>query len=331
VIKDLGTADSINTVAFSNGLVPIDAQAAADLNNNGADDLAFLLRQAQDVLPKVEVRDPLTGKRVKNVDFNKQHDPVALAILADQNGNQSQEAAVLAKRVSDDRPRVLIRDLVTKAKVINLSLPKIFDVLELVGAPDFSGNGAAEVLVLASRRSDGKGFVLVWDTGGTGKVVNVQLPKNHTPIDLAYLTGPGGVAAVAVLALRTTDDRGRVFVYDALTAVKLWAATLGAGQAPVAVRSFETATGGKRVAALVERLSDTKPIVRIYNGNTGVVVDNISYNTGQTPVDLLVLPDTTLDGNANPELGVLVNPDSGAELRVRDSATKKLIQTLSVP
>jgi CSLREA domain-containing protein len=330
-VQDLGTASAVGSVAFTDGLTPIDAQGIADLNNNNADDLALLVRQTQDIVPKVEVRDPLTGKRLKNVDFNKQHEPVALAILADQNGNQSEEAAVLAKRASDNRPRVLIRDIQTKAKVINISLPKIFDVLELVDAPDFSGNGKAEVLVLASRLSDSKAFVLVWDTGGTGKIVNVQLPKNHTPVDLAYLTGPGGVAAVAVLAVRTTDERGRVLVYDALTAVKLWAAILGAGQAPVAIRSFATSGGATRVAALVERTSDSKPIVRIFNGNTGAVVDNVSYDAGQAPVDLLVLADSTLDGNANPELGVLVNPDSDTQMRVRDSVTKNLLQTLSVP
>jgi hypothetical protein len=49
------------------------------------------------------------------------------------------------------------------------------------------------------------------------------------------------------------------------------------------------------------------------------------------PVDLLVLGDSTLDGNANPELGVLVNPDGDTQMRVRDSVTKNLLQTISVP
>jgi hypothetical protein len=330
-IRDAGTTALINRIDFTDGLTPIDAKGITDLNNNNANDIALLVRKAQDIQPKVEVRDPISGNRFKNVDYNKQHEPIALEILPDQNGNQTEEGAVLVKRASDNRPRVLIRDLTSKAKVINLSLPKIFDVFDLVGAPDFSGNGSAEVLVLASRLSDGKGFVLVWDTGGAGKVVNVQLPKNHTPLDLAHLTGPGGVAAVAVLALRSTDDRGRVLVYDAFTAAKLWAATLGAGQSPVAIRAYETPGGGRRVAALVERSSDSKPIVRVFNSNTGLVVDNIAYNAGQVPVDLVVIPDTSLDGNSTPELGVMVNPDSAPQLRVRDSVTKALIQTIGLP
>ena len=49
-----------------------------------------------------------------------------------------------------------------------------------------------------------------------------------------------------------------------------------------------------------------------------------------TPLDLTIIPDTELDGNNNPELGVVV--DNGAlEMRVRDSVTKTLILTIDVP
>ena len=330
-IVDIETAEELSAFNVTAGLLPMAIGLPPDLNNDGSADLAIVVLDESDMEPKVELHDPLTGARFRNINYNKEHAPVDLDISKDSSGDLLPYGAMLVKRISDGRPRILIRNLETKAKVNNVSLPAIFDVHGLVMAPDFSGDGDSDALVLASRLSDGKGFVLVWDTGGAGKIVNVPLPKNHTPIDLAYLIGPGGVAAVAVLTLRTTDGRGRVFVYDALIAAKLWAAALGTGQTPVALRSFQTAGGGARVAVLVERRSDMRPIARIYNSNTGTVVDNVAYEAGQVPLALLITPDTSLDDNANPELSVLVDRDSDRQLRVRDSVTKTLLQTISIP
>jgi hypothetical protein len=329
-VADLGSAASVNSFDFSSNLAPTDAKPTTDFNNNGSDDIAFLGHDAAALKPRVEIRDPLTGSRLKNIDYNGNHVPVAFDTTFDHNGNQSEEGVVLAKHTTNnDRGRLLIRDLVTKAKVNNVSLPKIFDVRALVMGPDISGNGAADALVLATRISDGKIFVLVWDTGGDGKIVNIQLPKNHSPVGHDYLTGPGGVAAATVMALRETDNQGRVFVYDALTATKLWAATVASGRQPVAIKAFQSAGGGWRVAVLVHRTSDNRPIVSIYNANTGAIVDNVFFVTGQTPLDLTIIPDTGLDGNNNPELGVVV--DNGAlEMKVRDSVSKTLLQTVGV-
>jgi hypothetical protein len=326
-IKDLGSAAGINVVDYSAGLPPKDAAIAADLNGNGADDIALLLDDDLANLPRIEVRDPLSGARVKNVNFNKDHEGIALAIIDDQNNNQSQEAVVLARQ-GGNRPRLLIRDIETKAKVNNISLPKSFEALDLVMTGDIDGSGSPEALVLAERKSDNKGFVLIWDTGGAGKVVNVQLPKEHTPLAHDALSGPGGLPSVAVLALRQADERGRLFVYDTMTAAKLWAATVGSTRTPVDVKVYQTSTQRTRVAVLAERISDKRPIVTIYEGDTGALVTNISYNADQTPVSLVVVPD--LNNNAEPELGVLVK-DQGLKLRVRDSATKGLVQAITVP
>jgi hypothetical protein len=314
-------------VDYSAGLPPKDAAIAADLNGNGADDIALLLDDDLANLPRIEVRDPLSGARVKNVNFNKDHEGIALAIIDDQNNNQSQEAVVLARQ-GGNRPRLLIRDIETKAKVNNISLPKSFEALDLVMTGDIDGSGSPEALVLAERKSDNKGFVLIWDTGGAGKVVNVQLPKEHTPLAHDALSGPGGLPSVAVLALRQADERGRLFVYDTMTAAKLWAATVGSTRTPVDVKVYQTSTQRTRVAVLAERISDKRPIVTIYEGDTGALVTNISYNADQTPVSLVVVPD--LNNNAEPELGVLVK-DQGLKLRVRDSATKGLVQAITVP
>jgi hypothetical protein len=325
IIKDSSTGDSLNIVNATAGLAAVDVEVISDLNGNGSDDLAFLLLASTDSQPKVEVRDPLSGARIKNVNYNKQHDPVALAIVGDQNGNQSEEGVVLARQLNaNNRPRLLIRDLSTKAKVNNLSLPKIFDPLDVVMGPDLNGNGSNDAYVLSTRISDGKGFVNVWDTGGAGKIVNVQLPKQTDVLALDDLVSAGGANAVTVLGLRTTDNVGRVFVYDSLTAAKIWAASQAQGRVPIDIKAYTNGAGAVRVAALQLRSSDQRPIVTIYNGNTGAVVTNVFYESGD-PLALTIYPDVS--DNNEPELGVLFDTD----LRLRDSVTKAVVSIISLP
>jgi hypothetical protein len=329
----LESSELINAVVYSEAFQPSDASPIIDLNGNGTTDIAYLVFDPVVERPKVEVRDPLTDKRIKNVDFNKDHVPTALGIMADQNGNQSQEAVVLARRTSDGRGRLLIRDLVTKEKVRNISLPKIYTVLSLDTAEDISGNGAPEALVLATRTSDQRGFVLVWDTGGAGKVVNVKLPKDHAPVDHLAISGPGGISAVAVLARRTTDNRGRLLVYDALTGAKLWGATLAAGRDPRSVVSVVTSGGAQQLAALQRRIADTRPVVTVYDVDSGGLVNNIFFDADQFPLGLGALPDSVIDIGSDPEMAVFVFdiPNQVARTRVRDSVSKQLIQTLELP
>jgi hypothetical protein len=334
-ILDYASGTTIGTLEFTDGLAPVAAVSILDLNDNNADDVALLgydreSTSAEMGRPVVEVRDSKTGRRVKNLDFNRQHRPVALEILDDQNANLSQEAAVLAERIADGRPRILIRDLSTKQKLNNISLPKIFQALSLDTAADFSGNGRAEALVLARRLSDLKGFVLVWDTGDEGKIVHIPLPRDHVPVDHAFMTGPGGIAAVAVLSLRESDSKARLFVFDAVTGVKLYPTTVW-NREPIAVTTLVSPGGESGIAVLTRRPGDNTPVVSLLDGDSGMLGRNIAYESGQTPLDLVLLADLPADPNEALEIGVLVDTGFDLELRIRDTETKQLIQTVSVP
>ena len=125
--------------------------------------------------------------------------------------------------------------------------------------------------------------------------------------------------------LGTTQPR--LYVFDALTGNRLWTRGMNRSWTPVAVKAFLTAGGGRRVAVLTQRGSDQRPIVSIYNANTGALIQNVLFRAGQTAVDLTIFPDTTLDIRRQPELGVTMDDGS---IRIRDSVTKQLLQTLSV-
>jgi hypothetical protein len=194
IIKDLDTGVTIKQFDVSVGLTVIDAAPLGlpniDLNGNGSQDVALLMFDPINVRPKVEIRDSRTGAKLKNVDYNKNHVPVALKIIGTDQFVDPNQAAVLAKQTnSSDRGRILIREVASKIKVNNLSLPKIFHVLDVKITDSRQGTMAPDALVLATRISDGKGFVLGWDTGGSGKNGNIQLPKNHAPIDFVDYQG----------------------------------------------------------------------------------------------------------------------------------------------
>ena len=322
-VFDLGTASVLNAITFTAGLVPIDAGYGTDQNGDGTGEIYGLFRDDAASVPKVEARDPVTGAKRKNITYIDDQDPIALGIT----GNQDEEGAVLVRdTTNDDRGRLLISNLISRETRININLPKKYRVEGLVMAPDFSGNGFEEALVRTTRFSDGKGFILVYDTGeADGQISAISITGGQTVIDHDYTLGPGGVSAVTVLALRTSDLKPRLYVYDAMTGDELWAVSRAIGWDPLAVRSFTTSGGEPRIAALFQRESDDTPIVSTFDANTGALIDNVLFEANQTGVNLSIFPDTTLDSGAEPELGVTM--DDGT-IRLRDSETKDLLQTL---
>ena len=322
-VFDLGTASALNTITFTAGLVPVDAGYGTDQNGDGTDEIYGLFRDDAASVPKVEARDPVTGAKRKNITYTDDQEPIALGIT----GTQHEEGAVLVRdTTNDDRGRLLIRNLISRDTRININLPKKYRVEGLVMAPDFSGNGFDEALVRTTRFSDGKGFILVNDTGvADDQISAISITGGQTVIDHDYTLGPGGVSAVTVLALRTSDLKPRLYVYDALTGDELWAVSRAIGWNPVAVRAFTTSGGDPRIAALFQRESDETPIVSTFDANTGALVDNVLFEPGQIAITLTIFPDTTLDSGTEPELGVTM--DDGT-IKIRDSSSGDLLQTL---
>ncbi len=328
-VLDYGTGTPLSSVASTFGRPPVDAATVPHFAGTAADELAFLVFDPDFARPLVEVYDALSNQRLRNVAFNREHAPVALAVLPDQNGNQAEELAVLATRLADGRPRVLIRDLGTREALTTLSLPRTFAVSDLRVAPDFSGNGQAELLVLARRIRDDKAYVLVWDTGGAGWLANVPVPRGYTPLDLGFAYGPGELPGVAILARREDGGTARLFFNDALTGARFW--TRGWNRAPVALDTLILPAETDGIAVLTQRLADQTPILSLMESDTNAIGANLAFGTGVTGLDFLVIPDLSSDPNTDPELSVLVRTAAGLELRVRDAPTRQLIQVIPIP
>jgi hypothetical protein len=218
VVEKLGLPPEESRVAaftFDPSRTAVDAQPVNNLDGLGKKAIALLAADNSDVRPVIEARS-VRGKALRNIPFSQGHEAIGLGILPDQNGNQSEEALVLARQVAFDRPRLLIRDLATKEKIKGITLPKSFDALDVVIAPDVSGNGFNEALVLAARKSDGRGFVLVWDTGDAGRIVQIKVDPGLTPIDFDYYRTSAGSDRVRLL-LRKLNGSAKSFDFNVLT------------------------------------------------------------------------------------------------------------------
>ena len=337
IVRDPVTGDVLDRDVSDEGRTPIDGTTVSDVNGNGTQDLAYLVYDQLASRPAVEVRDLRLGKRVRVVNFYRDHLAVALGIVPDRNGNQSEEAMVLAQRRSDARGRLLIRDLETRDALATLNLPANVAPLDLATAPDFSGNGAAEALVLAVRKSDARIFVLVWDTGAEGRLATIRLPNGHQPVGHAYLTGPGAVAAVAVLAIRNRDQRGRLIVYDALTGSLLWAATLPFERTAVSLQALTNSGGQTALAVLQSQDADLRPYVSVFDADTGLLARQLAFKAvpEYRALALGVLNDLSLDANNEPELAVWtirfdpLTSNFTFRTPIRDAVSKELLQVLT--
>ena len=70
----------------------------------------------------------------------------------------------------------------------------------------------------------------------------------------------------------------------------------------------------------------TSPVIT--GADTGARVQNVKYLPGAIPVNLTIVPDTTLDLDGQPEPGVTMEDGT---IRIRDSLTRELLQTLNAP
>jgi parallel beta-helix repeat protein len=122
-----------------------------DLNGSGSEEFALLLRNTETNVCFVEVKDGATGKRISQIRFvGAGYQPVALAALADMDGNAASELAVLHVHKDNGKVAVHVRDGLSGQPVSTVPFggattctPKDLTVMQ-----DMNGNGSPELAVL---------------------------------------------------------------------------------------------------------------------------------------------------------------------------------------
>jgi len=92
-----------------------------------------------------------TGNTVKNIWLGKGWEVRQQALIADKNGNGSQEVAVLRVKNTGDAVNVLFRDTRTRQGLGSIGFDRNYPPTHLLSIKDVNGNGADEVVVFGQR------------------------------------------------------------------------------------------------------------------------------------------------------------------------------------
>jgi hypothetical protein len=144
-VRDAGTGSLLNIVPFSPDFAPVAVATVPNLSNGGFPAVAVLGKHA-DGRVRVEMRDALTDTQINRVLFNPALIPIALAVLADQNGNGVAELAVLG--TIDGAVRAQVRDAATGQVLNNMPFQAAYAPLAFAALSDISGNHRPELAML---------------------------------------------------------------------------------------------------------------------------------------------------------------------------------------
>lgn len=318
-------------------LSAVDALAVADRNGNGIGELAVLGQHRSSHRIEVQVRDADTGSMLAALlflssatDLARHYRPVALAALPG-----SGELAVLAS-VPAGGGRVQVRDAVTGGLLrTSAILGATFRPQALAAIPDFSGNGAGELVALGEHATTHAAQLQVRDAA-SGALLNTvnPLPAGYRPAAMATIpdrTG-NGVAEIAVLGQALGSGALLVRVRDAQAPQSAGAlnafAVLDAGFSADALALVPDVNGnGRPELAVLGRHGDGRVVVEVRDNRNGALVRSIAYELpGFAPEGLAVSPD--IDGNGMPELTV-IGVGAGYRSQTRDALTGALVSEAS--
>jgi hypothetical protein len=203
-----GTANT-RAIWMAAGFSPRDLEVVEDADHNGVPEVAVLATRDSDgrIVAEVELGgQPLAPNSVW---FMAGHSAVDLAVVDDADGNTIPELAVLSSRNSDGRNVVEIKNAAgaTAANAVWFALGN--SALAVKSMADADGNSVPEVLVLATRDSDGRAIAEVKNAAGTANGRALWYPTGYSARDLAILPDldNNGIAEAGALLMRATDGR----------------------------------------------------------------------------------------------------------------------------
>lgn len=187
---------------------------------------------------------------------------------------------------------------------------------------DINSSGSAEIGVSV----DGTTQVSVRDASSETVIRNLNFNSSRTSVDIG-VADVDGVPAMAVLAQDATG-RPWVEVRKAVSGSLIRDVWFQTGYTPIALAIMPDTNGNNvsEVAVLMTNDADGRPWVHIKDVATGATVGTVWFDDGYIAQDLEVVPD--VDGNAGPELAVLMvrDSDSRAWVHVKDAITGTLVR-----
>ena len=243
--------------------------------------------------------------------------------VTDLNGNATPDL-VVTRSGNDGSINAEVRDGSSGALLRTMTyLNGTFAPVHATVLPDLDGNGSQELAVLAARRSDGRGIVEIRNLSGAQlpRVIWTAtglVPRRVVPVPDA---DGNGIAEIAVLAVRDSDDRVAVEVrnaYGAEQPVTLWFST---STAAIDLKPVADADGNgvPEVAVLLARY-DGKGLVEVKNAAGATNTRQVWAMSGVAARALATVDDA--DANGVPEVAILSkrNSDGRIVVEVKNAA-----------
>jgi hypothetical protein len=253
--------------------------------------------------------------------------------VSDVSGNGAADVAVLASRRIDDRIIVKIADVLTGENALGaiggklLFLDAGFTPLGLAVLPNaLPSSSSDELVVFATRNSDGRGLVEIREADGTPGFTRIWfLDTSFTPkaIAIGDDADNNGIPEIAMLAERTADQRiviERRNASGAPATTRHWYFSEGWQVIDfTAVADTNDADNLPEYAVLAVR-SDGKPAVEIRNaGDPKATFRRFFMDESFTALQVEDFGDT--NGNSSTNIGVLGTRDLDGrpKLELRDA------------
>jgi hypothetical protein len=312
-IRDGATGALIRNLGFLNSdYTPAATAVLPDTNGDSKPELAVLAVRKSDQRMIVSIRNVDGVGTARSVFFATGHTPVALSVItddADQNG--APELVVLSTRNSDGRGLIEVKNAIGDPNTISLLAPAGYVAQDVATLPDADGDLIPDVVVLATRISDGRILAQVRNANGSGSPYSTFFGLNQSAIDLAVVPDKDsdGIPEVAVLSWSKTDGRLLAEIKNASGPANLFQFWLGLGYTGIGLGAVAPADGNAtpEIAVLRQRNSDTRVNVSLRNATGADTARSIWYTVGYTPRGFAVFPD--LDANGVEEPAVLITRD----------------------
>lgn len=171
-IRDLATGANYRTLQLGKGWTVQQQAVVNDMNGNGTQELAVMRVKSSGAV-NVTIRDSKTTNAINSIGLSRIYAPYQLLIVPDINGNGSEEVVVYGKTAAGEQAAQL-RDSKTGEQLRSVWFNKNFPAQDVATCGDNNGNGAADIVVLGKRASDGKLRAMVQDskTGALIKAVD---------------------------------------------------------------------------------------------------------------------------------------------------------------
>ena len=308
-------ADDLGALEFRYGLVSY--LVADDYTGNGKQELV-VVRSKADRTIEAEVRDVDSGVLTRRNFLSSAFTPIDAVLLPDLDGNGGIELAILAKRNSDNRAVVEIRNLTGSSNPRLVWFLKDARPVGMLAVPDADSNGVTELAVLMVRDSDDRALVELRNAFGPVARKTVWFAKFATPVDMTLVNDGdnNNVPEIAVLMSRWSDARGFADIRNAVGAVNQSIVWAGSGLTVEEIAAIDDADSNNvpEVAIRSIRDSDGRNLVEVKNSRGPTAPNTLWFIPGQSARAMTIVDDS--DNNNVPEVAVASRRDTDGRILV---------------